>query len=410
MQDAGAKDTLTMLTTMIPQAQQQADAQVSDALQVVTTIDTQTQKLQDAFADNSLATATTLGTQILAFGNTIADDLQSAISSIGSSIVSFAGSLGGDLTAWAQTVGGQVQSAANSSQSSQGFMSVSSTTVAGTLAAASIGGYKDAFFASLKSALSDVLGEGWRVHHLFQQAAASLSPGLNLDDISNLVGVPDFIHQKITTEQGQFWQARYNALKSNGITPAGKSVEDIIAASGNRSQLLKEYEDLMASIKTRYGSFFLKPGADLNDLNKVATALGQKPPAKWTSALANDKIFGDAAEAAFAKGNGRRLAGFAANLKTSAFGKGVMGLAFINLVIMAGNTAQAADSVQFAELMTAYENALNFELENGYKSGDLTSRTLEKFRSFMDFIGTGDNAVFLGAWTRYYAQALATEN
>lgn len=133
----------------------------------------------------------------------------------------------------------------------EGLMSVSPETIAAQIVAALLGGYYDTFWNSVDESLRGLIkGNGWEVHHIFQQSdglagflkqwkpVGGKTGVFDVDDVSNLVGVPDYIHDEISNQQDRWWRARYNAL---GKDPKAFSIKAVIDATPDKKQLLQDY-------------------------------------------------------------------------------------------------------------------------------------------------------------------------
>lgn len=72
--------------------------------------------------------------------------------------------------------------------------------------------YAERFWKSVGS-LFKRRQSGWRVHHRIQQADTLakryyLERGIRVQDLNNLVAVPDCVHQEINRQQQQFWRKK----------------------------------------------------------------------------------------------------------------------------------------------------------------------------------------------------------
>ena len=154
--------------------------------------------------------------------------------------------------------------------------------------------YRRNFFYSLPEDVRNQIlkldphGELWQVHHRYQQADAVQSllqeiKGADFDvhSIDKTRLVPDFVHQRISGEQSQWWRARYEQFDLKD--KADFSIKNIIDNAPDKKKLVSEYDSFVRSQDQFYSKYWIKKGSSLDDFQKLAKNFGiDKLPADAT--------------------------------------------------------------------------------------------------------------------------------
>lgn len=85
-----------------------------------------------------------------------------------------------------------------------------------------------------------------------------------------------------------------------------------------------------------------------------------------------------------------------------------LAIALIDLAFTAKGALAMDSTPEFAELMVAYENALQWELDHGYPKGELVVQTLLKLETLVRAIGA-DNTQFWFVYDAYLKKARTIE-
>lgn len=174
-------------------------------------------------------------------------------------------------------------------------------------------GFREDFVAKLEDKFAAIFkGNQWKVHHVYQRSPAlvalkTLVDGIDFDPdaLENLRGVPAHVHQEITTRQNQWWKAQGDELVlTKQLDPKNArqghfTVKQIIDAHPDTATLLKQYDELVDSIDSKYSKYWVAGGASLKDAQRVAKNLECKSVAA---------IFDDASLRRWEAGKTRRLA------------------------------------------------------------------------------------------------------